>query len=496
MKSFPLLALMGIILFAGIAPVSAIFYDYNQTGHPEFWMVNNTIYTMSRTVTSQATQDAWCVGTNGAGWARGTGGYGVSACTVGHVGNATVGIVNTSGCSNIKNADYTAATFNSSSYQIVWEFIGCTKAGDPLSPKQHQVQNWERVNEFSPDFIVNFTGTPVNGSAPLQVSFSSVNTSYMTDVSWSFGDGNVTVSNANPITHLYVNPGTYTVWLGYTNTFGISKYVQKNNYITVGAPNATSTTYAVARDLYTGFAINGAQVDMYDVENSSWKNTTTTNGEASITTLLGHTINIYGSATGYSDDNLIGVPEVEGGYYSLLLTPTNLTTYNTTPGNLTLVVTVQDLQIPHQTLQGAEVTAAWGSQYASGTTNAAGNTFFTVPNNTAIHLSAFKSGYASGSSTHITGTANGGSTMETAIVYIGTDYVTPIPSVSWTGTGTIPPTVDPYPCIGDGSAQDTANCQRKQGSMAADLISYGPDLVKFFIMLTFIGGLLLITGKR
>ena len=62
------------------------------------------------------------------------------------------------------------------------------------------------------------------------------------------------------------------------------------------------------------------------------------------------------------------------------------------------------------------------------------------------------------------------------------------------GTPTVTITVDPYPCVGDGSYQDTLNCQRKQGEMGADLIAYGPDLVKFFIMLTFVGGLALI-GK-
>lgn len=353
-------------------------------------------------------------------------------------------------------------------------------------------------------YVSDFEGSPLLGSGPLSVTLTDKSTPSQSATAWNWTITPATgwyltsgTINSKDIGVAFVTNGNYTINHGTKWAYG-SDTETKIDYIWIYNSTATSTTHAVARDLYTGFAINGAQVDMYDVENSSWTNTTTTNGEGSITTPLGHTINIYGSATGYSDDNLIGVPEVDGGYYSLLLTPTNLTTYNTTPGNLTLVVTVQDLQIPHQTLQGAEVTAAWGSQYASGTTNAAGNTFFTVPNNTAIHLSAFKSGYASGSSTHITGAANGGSTMETAIVYIGTDYVTPVPSVTLTTGpgGTIPQTVDPYPCIGDGSAQDTANCQRKQGSMAADLISYGPDLVKFFIMLTFIGGLLLITGKR
>ncbi|MCK9593892.1 MAG: hypothetical protein M0Q91_17970 [Methanoregula sp.] len=349
--------------------------------------------------------------------------------------------------------------------------------------------------------IANFTGTPLSGTGPLNVLFNDTSTvegtpAYNWTISpatgWYITGGTI---NSKDVGVAFVTNGNYTITHGVSSPYG-SDIETKIEYIQVYNSTSMLTTHAVARDLYTGFAINGAQVNMYDVENTSWSNTTAINGEGSITTLFGHTIDIYGSATGYEDDNLIGVPAVDGGYYSLLLRPTNLTTYNSTPGNLTLAVTVQDLQIPHQTLSGAEVTAAWGAQYASGTSNAAGSVFFTVPNNTAIHLSAFKSGYASGSSTHITGSANGGSAMETAIVYIGTDYVTPtVTTTLTTGTGgTVPQTVDPYPCIGDGSAQDTANCQRKQGGMAADLIAYGPQLVQFFIVLTIIGGVKLM-GK-
>ena len=376
--------------------------------------------------------------------------------------------------------------------------IGCTLGGNRLTFVDQLIIRSSSMGSKP----VTFTGTPISGAAPTETKFTLENSTFADltrGVIWAFGDGQIVNSTATTINHTYQNEGIYTVSSEYTKKYEGNPKITftRINYITVGVPNATATTHAVARDLYTGFAINGAQVDMYDVENISWTNTTAINGEGSITTLLGHTINIWGSATGYEDDNLQGVPAVDGGYYSLLLRPTNLTTYNSTPGNLTLAVTVQDLQIPHQTLSGAEVTAAWGAQYASGTSNAAGSVFFTVPNNTAIHLSAFKSGYASGSSTHITGTTNGGSTMETAIVYIGTDYVTPVPSVTATTGpgGTVPQTVDPYPCIGDGSPADTANCQRKQGSMAADLISYGPDLVKFFIMLTFIGGIMLLNKR-
>ena len=355
---------------------------------------------------------------------------------------------------------------------------------------------------YPPAIIADFNATPSQGFAPLSAQFYDNSTGDPSSWVWSisptagWSTGYNALTSQNPSVYFTAN-GNYTITLNASNQYS-SDIETKTDYIWVYNDSSTATTNAVARDLYTGYAINGAQVDMFDVENASWTNTTAPNGIGSITTLLGHTLNIYGSASGYDEDNLMGVPAVNGGYYSLLLRPTNITTFNSTAGNLTLFVTVQDLQLPHPTISGAEVTAAWGAEYASGVTNAAGSASFTVPNNTAIYLSAFKSGYASGSKTHITGSANGGSTMETAVMYIGTDHVTPtVTATLTTGPGgTVPPTVDPYPCIGDGSATDTANCQRKQGSMAAGLISWGPDLMNFFIMLTIVGGLLLLVPKR
>jgi PKD repeat protein len=489
---------MSLIIIAAIIPVTSatVVTLHWEGGLPDVWMTNSTWFTETEMCSTLAECTAYCSGR--------------SAITPIYSGSAiasrTKSYINSSGWYVPSGTDSTTLhctdahngctyTFNSANISGVAHTINCKNEGGSLQDNYL----WRTLSRPYPVLIINFTGSPLNGSAPLTVGFNVSNATGMSSLTkyWDFGDGHAETSTADATSHIYQTEGTFTVKLLYYDYSGDLVSVQKNNYITVGAPNATATTHAVARDLYTGFAINGAQVDMYDVENISWTNTTAINGEGSITTLLGHTINIWGSATGYEDDNLQGVPAVDGGYYSLLLRPTNLTTYNSTPGNLTLAVTVQDLQIPHQTLSGAEVTAAWGAQYASGTSNAAGSVFFTVPNNTAIHLSAFKSGYASGSSTHITGTANGGSTMETAIVYIGTDYVTPVPSVTATTGpgGTVPQTVDPYPCIGDGSPADTANCQRKQGSMAADLISYGPDLVKFFIMLTFTGGLMLLLKR-
>lgn len=465
MKTFSLVV-FALVIVAAITPIASA-WAVGDNYQVSWDLTTGQVYTLTRAEANGYCQAAW----------------GTNAANIGIYGDSFSGIhlcANSSGSASQVSCMALAGTNGTS---MVFDCVS------HLTP----------MNRYKDIYrIPDFTATPTSFPAGTNTVIEALR---VLPGNWTFslGDGNTTTGSRR-LNHIYSNPGNYSVIMRQCAFFNANDCytVTKMEYITVGAPNATATTYAVARDLYTGFAIQNAEVDMYDVENTSWTNTTALNGEGSITTLLGHTINIWGSATGYDDDNLIGVPAVDGGYYSLLLRPTNLTTYNSTPGNLTLAVTVQDLQIPHNTISGAEVTAAWGAQYAAGTSNAAGSVFFTVPNNTAVHLSAFKSGYASGSSTHITGTANGGSTMETAIVYIGTDYVTPtITTTLTTGPGgTVPPTVDPCPCIGDGSAQDTLCCQKKQGSMAADLISYGPDLVRFFIMLTFIGGLLLITGKR
>ncbi len=81
----------------------------------------------------------------------------------------------------------------------------------------------------APPPVADFTASPLNGTAPLTVSFTNLS-SGATDYSWDFGDTS-TSTNANP-TNTYANVGSYTVSLtavgpGGTNT------VSKTNYITV-----------------------------------------------------------------------------------------------------------------------------------------------------------------------------------------------------------------------------------------------------------------------
>jgi len=80
------------------------------------------------------------------------------------------------------------------------------------------------VNEwylFADDFLVTasqvasvvaaFSGTPLSGTAPLDVTFTDESTGSPTSWSWSFGDG-ITSTEQNPV-HNYSTAGTYTVSL-------------------------------------------------------------------------------------------------------------------------------------------------------------------------------------------------------------------------------------------------------------------------------------------
>ena len=78
--------------------------------------------------------------------------------------------------------------------------------------------------------VADFSATPTNGPAPLNVNFTDLSTNTPSAWAWTFGDGG-TSSAQNP-SHTYVGAGTYTVSLTATNSFG-SDIETKTGYITV-----------------------------------------------------------------------------------------------------------------------------------------------------------------------------------------------------------------------------------------------------------------------
>jgi len=88
--------------------------------------------------------------------------------------------------------------------------------------------------------IAAFTGSPTSGPYPLTVNFTDQSSNGPTSWSWNFGDtGTSTAQNPS---HVYNNPGTYTVTLTATNAAGSDQEI-KVGYITVTDPSQTPEIY-------------------------------------------------------------------------------------------------------------------------------------------------------------------------------------------------------------------------------------------------------------
>ncbi len=98
--------------------------------------------------------------------------------------------------------------------------------------------------------VADFIGSPVTGTAPLQVAFTDQSTgTAITNWRWDFGDGTFTNygSKTNP-THRYTKAGTYSVTLTVTNVYG-SHTRTRPGYITVTSVpvNSGSTQIGIFR---------------------------------------------------------------------------------------------------------------------------------------------------------------------------------------------------------------------------------------------------------
>jgi fibronectin-binding autotransporter adhesin len=81
--------------------------------------------------------------------------------------------------------------------------------------------------------MVNFSGTPTNGTAALNVSFTDLSDTSVYPIlsrTWNFGDG--ATSTATSPSHSYTTSGVYTVSLIASNAFGVATNT-KTAYITV-----------------------------------------------------------------------------------------------------------------------------------------------------------------------------------------------------------------------------------------------------------------------
>lgn len=110
-----------------------------------------------------------------------------------------------------------------------------------------------------PPPVVDFTGTPLIGQAPLPVDFTDLSTGNPTAWLWQFGDSAPNGTDQNP-NHVYQNPGVYSVSLAVTGPGGTQALV-KPNYVTVLAPPQRVWADPYIDDVYVRIT-GGSLIDM------------------------------------------------------------------------------------------------------------------------------------------------------------------------------------------------------------------------------------------
>jgi thermitase len=83
--------------------------------------------------------------------------------------------------------------------------------------------------------VADFSGTPVDGRAPLTVQFTDLSANAPTSWNWTFGDGTLTNATFQNPVHKYAIAGSYSVSLNATNTEG-SDIMTKSYYVNVLPP--------------------------------------------------------------------------------------------------------------------------------------------------------------------------------------------------------------------------------------------------------------------
>ncbi|MEP7171788.1 MAG: PKD domain-containing protein, partial [Bacteroidota bacterium] len=113
--------------------------------------------------------------------------------------------------------------------EIITDIHGCT---DSITKPNY-------IHTYGP--LPGFTANKDSGCAPLSVIFSDTSHSEFPIVSriWSFGDGVIDTVTTTIISHIYMNPGSYTVTLTVKDSQGCIKTITIPNYIRASLPIAS-----------------------------------------------------------------------------------------------------------------------------------------------------------------------------------------------------------------------------------------------------------------
>ncbi len=113
--------------------------------------------------------------------------------------------------------------------------VSCAYAGCGIDTNPYDDDPGTLPNGYYPP-AADFSGEPLQGYAPLEVSFTDRSTNIPKSWTWNFGDGQSS-NDKNPV-HTYQSPGTYTVSLTAGNGYG-GNSITKANYVVVNPASST-----------------------------------------------------------------------------------------------------------------------------------------------------------------------------------------------------------------------------------------------------------------
>jgi PKD repeat protein len=484
--AFGILLLLTLYFF--FPPVTAITYDW-YTLPVQYQDPNVGTVSVSSSYASESLAAA-AICTNSTTTVNNGGGYNVWTNAWGDAATAHVVNGSYSWVSGYPNGYLWNTNSTVSIYQAVH---GCRNPGGTVVNNYYYRTILRTDRLYNSTLTSDFYATPISGVGPVYVSFFDNSTGAPATV-WNWSISPVTGWLATPtdldnrdLTVLFTTNGNYTITHGAANQY-TSDIETKTDYIQIYNSSETVTTQIHLTDLYSGWPIQSASLNMKDIENNSWTNVTTgTNGAGEITTLMNNHINAYGSASGYDDNDLLNVL-ADGSGYSFSLMPTGFS--NVTAGNVTLYVTVVDDDTTFR-LAGATVnigsSVIIGGDFHSVTTNAAGVAKDVVKNNTIVHLYTSKSGYNGVSSTVNTGTGSGGSAHVDVEVRLTKSVITPTATITTLPGGgypTVAPTYLPNCDPGKSDYNDVKCRQSHSNSGLNFLAEHMEDLIMLCVFVT------------
>jgi PKD repeat protein len=332
--------------------------------------------------------------------------------------------------------------------------------------------------------VADFTGSPRNGTAPQYVSFVDNSTNwagYNPVWNWSVSpmDGVLVAPqdlDNQDITILFTENGNFSITHGLKTDYG-SSIKTRTDYIHIYNASALSTFRVRAVDTISGYGINGAKVDVFDIENASWLNQTSVMGEVTVSALTGHNINAYGSATGYDDGESLNLPVVAGSLYPIYMNPSDMG-QNVSAGNLTLYVTALEYGT-NTRLPGFSVSvsgpSSGGASFTSGETNENGIFQIVVANKTNYNIAIPKQkGHLGANKAFNSGTqVGGGDAFVEETLWLEVDSVTTAPTVTTLSGGGTPAPILTYlaNCNPSASDYDAAKCRTSKGGFGLDILA-------------------------